>query len=361
MKFRVSNRTITSEPEKIISYAVDYTAEFEFDEEWAGKIITARFVRNNGEYIDVVLEDDQCNIPLFQAGTIYVGCFTDEFTSTYVKMCIDSSIKDLSQLQMIPPTSDAYSQLIRMIESGILKGDPGEPGKDGSDYEITAADYQAIADRVPQPDLSDYVKNTDYASANKGGVIKSGYGLNADNNGIVNCSYARTPQQYENYSNYNFISKGTLENVLNERLAESEWEKVFDAEIDANTSIPISKKFNKIIIAFWCTETEAGASSGGLAFNKNGNTLSYCNLSNVFTLNNHRVYYFENNGGYIFNPHGFIAPTNIFNANWWAMASITSQSIRSILPLDKWEEFDGVGFSHNNQKAFKGRLTVWVR
>ena len=239
MKFRVSNRTITSEPEKVISYAVDYTAEFEFDEEWAGKIITARFVRSNGEYIDVVLEDDQCNIPLFQAGTIYVGCFTDEFTSTYVKMDIDSSVKDLSQLQMIPPTSDAYSQLIGMIEAGRIKGDQGEPGpqgEPGKDYVISESDYQAIADRVPQPDLSEYVKNTDYATSSKGGVVKIhnyyGLGLNDDN---IMYGLPSTYDKYVNKDGYFVISKGTLENVLNERLDGKSLKVLTQAEYDVIT------------------------------------------------------------------------------------------------------------------------------
>lgn len=241
MKFQISNRVISNDDEQIISYALDYLAEFELDDEWNDKIVTARFSDVTGKYIDVILEDNKCNIPLFPEGYIFVGCYTDTFTSTFVKLKVDSSIKDIGHELVVPPTADVYQQIISLIEAGKIKGDKGDDGytpikgidyfdgkngKDGSDYIITAADYQAIADRVPQPDLSDYVKNTDYATSSKGGTVKSGYGLIVETNGVTSCSYARSPQQYDNYSNYNFISKGTLENVLNERLKEPQFELI---------------------------------------------------------------------------------------------------------------------------------------
>lgn len=64
------------------------------------------------------------------------------------------------------------------------------------------------------PDLSDYVKFTNYATANTGGVIKIGsYGGDIDNSGKIRCNvYDYTV--YPNVSNNAFISKGTLENVI---------------------------------------------------------------------------------------------------------------------------------------------------
>lgn len=66
-------------------------------------------------------------------------------------------------------------------------------------------------------DLTNYVTNTDYASRDSGGVIKTGYGLLTNNNGET---YANV-LSYENYQTSqinNFISKGTLENVLNAKI-----------------------------------------------------------------------------------------------------------------------------------------------
>ena len=73
-------------------------------------------------------------------------------------------------------------------------------------------------------DLADYVKNTDYATSNKGGVIK----YNTINNAIgVNANgelYAAVVT-YENYSargNNQFISKGTLENEKKKKIGDIE-------------------------------------------------------------------------------------------------------------------------------------------
>ena len=62
--------------------------------------------------------------------------------------------------------------------------------------------------------LQPYVKNTDYATANKGGVILTSatYGLGIYNGKIY--PITKTYAQYDSYSNDGFISKGTLENVI---------------------------------------------------------------------------------------------------------------------------------------------------
>ena len=63
-------------------------------------------------------------------------------------------------------------------------------------------------------DLTDYVKNTDYATASKGGVIRinSAYGVYIYNGQLYNnpISYSL----YQNSQDTMFIGKGTLENVI---------------------------------------------------------------------------------------------------------------------------------------------------
>ena len=67
-------------------------------------------------------------------------------------------------------------------------------------------------------DLSDYIKYNDYAQPNHGGVITSGYGFNVNTtNGKMSVS-TLSKEQYDVQANSYPISKGTLENVLNERL-----------------------------------------------------------------------------------------------------------------------------------------------
>lgn len=106
-----------------ISYNQDYIAEFHFDDEWNGKVKTARFVQN-GEHFDVVLVDDRCEIPPLKTGFIRVGVFTDLMTSTYADVYFKTSIKDGSGNPTEPP-EDVYAQLTALIESGMLKGEDG--------------------------------------------------------------------------------------------------------------------------------------------------------------------------------------------------------------------------------------------
>lgn len=64
-----------------------------------------------------------------------------------------------------------------------------------------------------QVDLTDYVKNTDYATGQKYGVIKVGsYGFTTIG-GVLSCISA-SYNEYLNKSDYYVIAKGTLENVI---------------------------------------------------------------------------------------------------------------------------------------------------
>lgn len=73
--------------------------------------------------------------------------------------------------------------------------------------------FEPLGETQIEVDLTDYVKNTDYATNAKGGVLKTGNGTYLDGNGII------VPSEYS-MSSYNdrgrntFISKGTLENVI---------------------------------------------------------------------------------------------------------------------------------------------------
>ena len=64
-------------------------------------------------------------------------------------------------------------------------------------------------------DLTDYVKNTNYANSSTGGVIKtsSTYKLGIDSDGQIKANTV-TYNDYSSISTSSFISKGTLENVI---------------------------------------------------------------------------------------------------------------------------------------------------
>ena len=70
-------------------------------------------------------------------------------------------------------------------------------------------------------DLTDYVKNTDYATTSAGGVVKvsASLGTSMRATGVIQSS-VRTYAEYTSSENTTFISKGTLENVLNARIGD---------------------------------------------------------------------------------------------------------------------------------------------
>lgn len=76
---------------------------------------------------------------------------------------------------------------------------------------------EGISDDLDNIDerLTDYVKNTDYATSSTGGVIKinGNFGTNKNSNGYL-ISTTKTYADYGNADNGMFVSKGTLENVI---------------------------------------------------------------------------------------------------------------------------------------------------
>ena len=71
-------------------------------------------------------------------------------------------------------------------------------------------------------ELTDYVKNTDYATASKGGVVKSNtfYGALISSSSGTIYSTTKSYSEYLTIDNNHFISKGTLENVLTARIGD---------------------------------------------------------------------------------------------------------------------------------------------
>lgn len=115
-------------------------------------------------------------------------------------------------------SDDTYAALNSGLNKSIKDLD-----LNGSTLTITYQDDTTDTLQLPAQDLTDYVKNTDYATANKGGVIKgnvNGFIIGSTGNPSAN---TYTYQQYiSTAANYHFIGKGTLENVLNARIGDIE-------------------------------------------------------------------------------------------------------------------------------------------
>ena len=125
MRFEVTNREIKCDYDSfkhLIGDNADYKATFVFDEEWNGKIKTARFI-HSGQCVEVILENDMCDIPLelLKKGCLKVGVYSDVMTTTPCEVHIKASIKQENGTTP-DPTPDVYSQIIAMLEKIEIQG-----------------------------------------------------------------------------------------------------------------------------------------------------------------------------------------------------------------------------------------------
>lgn len=125
--------------------------------------------------------------------------------------------------------TDGSSQIFKVEAKNGLDGQNGKDGKDGVNGQDgltptigengnwflgdTDTGKPSRGEVGPSPDLSNYVKNTDYATNNKTGVINgniNGFQVSSSGN-----PYAKeyTAEEYDNVGNQDFIGKGTLENA----------------------------------------------------------------------------------------------------------------------------------------------------
>lgn len=130
MIFYIENKVIrfdkkTLDGKKVVGDNTGYLAQFMFDEEWDGKVKTARFI-NNDEYVDVILdENNSCYIPLevMKSGNMNVGVYAGNLTTTTpVKVKITASILEEYGLPA-DPTPDVYAQIMEKLNAlGIGDG-----------------------------------------------------------------------------------------------------------------------------------------------------------------------------------------------------------------------------------------------
>lgn len=117
--------TITA-GEDVISHNSDYTAEFEFDEEWQDKVKTVYFVCEDGSYQAVVMSGNSCGVPMLDGEhrRIFVGVQAGAAEKPSVlkttRPCclkVKDSIADYLGQPIPDPSPDVYEQIIAMLES----------------------------------------------------------------------------------------------------------------------------------------------------------------------------------------------------------------------------------------------------
>ena len=93
---------------------------------------------------------------------------------------------------------------------------------------------------------SEYVKNTDYATNDKGGVIRTGtYGSQLSTGGVLRCTNIQTVDDYKHRDWQTFISKGTLENIK-EDLVTSIGDSKYQPIGDYATNTQLATKQDKL-------------------------------------------------------------------------------------------------------------------
>lgn len=102
-----------------------------------------------------------------------------------------------------------------------------------AEEEVSALN-DGLAKKADKSEITDFVKNTDYANATKAGVLKAGNGIAFGQTGIPQ-AVVYTTDLYNARGDVVFVSKGTLENVLAERLKEPQFELIEEIVLDTDT------------------------------------------------------------------------------------------------------------------------------
>lgn len=105
----------------------DYQITFTFDSEWSGYAVkTVRF-KWNGTYQDVVVSStNTVTVPkITNATQVEVGVYSDDLCTTTPATipCVKSIL--CGENTPAAPASDVYSQIIQMMNNGLIKGEDG--------------------------------------------------------------------------------------------------------------------------------------------------------------------------------------------------------------------------------------------
>ena len=131
-----------------------YTVVFSFDEEWDEfEVKTARFVYGD-KYQDVVFTGNECEMPIISdTKLISVGVYAGNLQTTTPALIVanKSILSDSGTPE--PPSEDVYSQIIQMIDDGMIKGDKGDQGPKG-DTPQKGVDYWTEKDKA---EITEYI------------------------------------------------------------------------------------------------------------------------------------------------------------------------------------------------------------
>ena len=146
--------------------------------------------------------------------TIYLVPYQEAETGNIYKeyIYINNTWEELGSIPVEVDLSDYYtkSEVNALIPDAL-----SDLADDSTHRLVTDTEKTTWNNKLDSSALTNYVQFTDYASGSSAGVVKTSnvYGISTDNGTLKPA--IKSYSDYSNASNYLFISKGTLENVLN--------------------------------------------------------------------------------------------------------------------------------------------------
>lgn len=164
-----------------------------------------------------VISTDTIDLPL---ESVVVGGSYDATNKKIVLTLENGNTVDIPVGDLIAGLQTEITSSNKLASDLVDDTNSGNKFVTTSEKQIWNAKYDKPVGGIPSTDLADsvladYVKNTDYATNNKGGVIRTSsyYGNTLTNEGFLT-GESKTYEGYTGGSNGLLISKGTLENVI---------------------------------------------------------------------------------------------------------------------------------------------------
>ena len=111
----------------------DFSVNFIFDEDWAEHYSkTARFIANDGSFVDVPFSGDACPVPILRNTYGFnVGVYAGNLSTTTPAYC--PAKKSILCPGGVPkdPEPDVYNEIMEKLNDGSLQGKPGPVGPQG--------------------------------------------------------------------------------------------------------------------------------------------------------------------------------------------------------------------------------------
>lgn len=111
----------------------DFSVNFTFDEDWAEHYSkTARFIANDGSFVDVPFSGDTCPVPILRNTYGFnVGVYAGNLATTTPAYC--PAKKSILCPGGVPkdPEPDVYNEIMEKLNDGSLQGKPGPVGPQG--------------------------------------------------------------------------------------------------------------------------------------------------------------------------------------------------------------------------------------